>query len=340
MIFKCRNCGGNVIYSPEKRKMFCPFCESEESGERQDGPKEQGNSEEQGSPEESSILCPNCGGEVKLGKHTSASKCPYCDNYLIVDSRVQGEYEPKLLIPFRLGKEKCKEAVREKFKKNLFAPTDFLSEVRLNSMQGSYVPFWFYDYDTACDFLGEGTRVRSWTSGNMQYTETSYYDVSRSLDIQFRNIPVDASVEMPDEVMDLLEPYDYGELMEFKPEYLSGFFAEKYNMTSDLVESRAREKMREDAGELLKESCAGYANVRAIKNNIETRDEACRYGLLPVWKYIYKYKAQTYPFYINGQNGKMIGSAPVSKAKVLAYAGTLWAVLTAILCLLQGIIIL
>lgn len=37
MIFKCKNCGGNVVYSPERKKMFCPFCESEDSEERQDG---------------------------------------------------------------------------------------------------------------------------------------------------------------------------------------------------------------------------------------------------------------------------------------------------------------
>ena len=37
MIFRCKNCGGNVVYSPERKKMFCPFCESEDSEEREDG---------------------------------------------------------------------------------------------------------------------------------------------------------------------------------------------------------------------------------------------------------------------------------------------------------------
>ena len=77
----------------------------------------------------------------------------------------------------------------------------------MNGIYGDYVPFWFYDYDTNCTFHGEGTKVRSWTTGNTQYTETSYYDIVRDMDIDFDNIPVDASMGMPDDVMDLMEPF-------------------------------------------------------------------------------------------------------------------------------------
>ena len=34
------------------------------------------------------------------------------------------------------------------------------------------------------------------------------------MDIDFVKIPVDASVGMPDDVMDLMEPFDYKELQE------------------------------------------------------------------------------------------------------------------------------
>ena len=323
MIFKCKNCEGNVVYSPEKHSMFCPFCESEKSEERRDYTEQDLN------------LCPNCGGEVPVTEHTSATKCPYCDNYLILNERVEGEYEPVLIIPFQLGKEPCKQAIREKFKKCIFAPTDFLSEVRLNSMEGDYVPYWFYDYDATCDFQGEGTKVRTWTSGDTRYTETSYYNIVRNMDVDFRKIPVDASVKMPDDVMDLLEPYQYDQLEPFKPEFLSGFMGEKYNMVSGLVESRAKERMKSDADQLLKSSYAGYNSVRTLHNNITECNAKVNYGLLPVWKYIYTYKDKEYPFYVNGQTGKIVGTAPVSKAKVWAYAGTLWASLTFIMCMLN-----
>lgn len=321
MFFKCKSCGGNVVYSPEKHQMFCPFCESLESEERTEG----------STPD--MTICPNCGGEVPVEEFTSAAQCPYCDGYLIFNERIEGEYEPKLMIPFQMGKESCKKLIRDTFKKNLFAPTDFLSEVRLNSIQGVYVPYWFYDYDTSCTFQGEGTRVRSWTTGNTQYTETSFYAVFRDMDIAFTRIPVDASEKMPDGVMDLMEPYNYNQLVGFQPKFMSGFYGEKYNMSADTLEGRARKKMTEDAEILLKQSYAGYGTVRTINKNVRVAENSASYGLLPVWRYLYTYSDREFPFYVNGQTGKIVGEAPVSKKKMWAYAGTLWGCLAFIFAL-------
>ena len=324
MIYKCANCGGNVVYSPEKHKMYCPYCESEES-------------EQVTYAGEGTIsICPDCGGEIPVKEFTAATQCPYCSNYLILDERVEGEYLPKMLIPFQLGKETCKKTIRDKFKKNVFAPTDFLSEVRLNSMEGTYVPFWFYDYDVNADYHAEATKVRSWTSGNMAYTETSYYDVLRNMDISYQNIPVDASIQMPDSVMDLMEPYDYKQLTDFDPKYMSGFHAERYNMGAEELKPRASQKMKEDTTALVKAQISGYSSVRELQNVTKINSETQSYGMLPVWKYIYHYQDKDYPFYVNGQTGKIVGEAPISHKKVWAYAGTLWLCLT-IICTCIGL---
>ena len=114
MIFKCKNCGGNSVYSPEKKMMYCPFCDSEKSDERQHEHAQM-------------QVCPNCGGEVTYTEHTSALQCPYCDHYIIFDERIEGAYAPGRIIPFKLGKENVKGLIRDKFKKCTFAPTDFFS---------------------------------------------------------------------------------------------------------------------------------------------------------------------------------------------------------------------
>ena len=318
MIFKCVNCGGNVVYSPEKKKMFCPYCDSEDSQEIKYVKWGQ------------LTVCPDCNGVIPVQEYTAATRCPYCDNYIVLDERVEGEFLPKQIIPFQLGKETVKQSMREKFKKKVFAPTDFLSEVRLETMEGNYVPFWFFDYDVNADYQGEGRKVRSWTSGNTEYTETSYYDVRRNLDIHFRDIPVDASIPMPDAVMDLMEPYDYKQLTGFDPKYLSGFVAERYNMPAADLEKRARTKMGDDTKELMQQQLTGYGSIKEIRNAAGVLREEQNYGLLPVWKYLYRYKGQDYPFYINGQTGKIVGEVPLSAAKVWAYAGTLWICLSII----------
>lgn len=148
MIFRCKNCGGNVVYSPERKKMFCPFCESEDSEEREDGVIET-SGEENGTAEGTvqaagagqpvsrmaaaegaaqkkvTKVCPNCGGEIPMTVNTSATQCPYCDNYVIVDDQISGAYTPHMLIPFHMGKEVCKKLIRDKFEKCIFAPTVF-----------------------------------------------------------------------------------------------------------------------------------------------------------------------------------------------------------------------
>lgn len=325
MIFKCKNCGGNTVYSPKHHSMFCPFCESEKSEQRTNDAYH-------------IQVCPDCGGELAIEEHTSALQCKFCDNYIILNDRVEGEYCPDRLIPFKLSKEMVKNLMKDKFKKCVFAPTDFLSEARLDSMSGEYVPFWMYDYDTHCVYQGEGVKIRTWRTGNVEHTETSYYDVIRDMDIEYSDIPVDASEKMPDNIMDLMEPYHYGEMVAFTPEYMSGFHGEKYNMTSEVVEPRAREKMAKSADALLKQTTGGYVRLTPRVKNINGKNDRIRYCLLPVWKYVYTYKDIMYPFYINGQTGKIVGKVPVSGKKVCAYGATLWATLTGILLLLGYIV--
>ncbi len=324
MIFKCKNCGGNTIYSPEHKGMFCPYCDSEKSEERKHDLY-------------NITSCPDCGGELEIGEHTSALQCPYCNNYIILNERVEGEYLPNKLIPFKFSKEMTKKLLKDRFKKCIFAPTDFLSEARLNSMHGEYVPFWMYNYNTHCEYRGEGTKVRTWTTGDLQHTETSYYDVERNMDITYQDIPVDACVGMPDNIMDLMEPYNYAELTDFAPEYMSGFDGEKYNMPSDLVENRARTKMQSSAETVLRQSISGYATLHQHHKSITPANTGTQYCLLPVWRYIYTYNDQQYPFYVNGQTGKVVGKVPISSKKVFAYGATLWGCLVGII-LLAGVI--
>ena len=50
-----------------------------------------------------------------------------------------------------------------------------------------------------------------------------------------------------------------------------------------------------------------------------------------------QYGSMTIATKVNGQTGKLVGTAPISKAKVWAYAGTLGVTLAAILCMVNAI---
>lgn len=325
MIFQCRNCGGNVVFSPERQKMYCPYCDGEDCEEAAGRPTDV-------------TCCSNCGGEIHINEYTSSSKCAYCGQHIVFDERVSGSYEPQLILPFQIGKEGAKKRLRDTFAKKLFAPSSFLSEARLNSMEGIYVPFWLYDYNGNYDYEGKGTKVRVWRSGNTEYTETSYYTITRNIDIDFDKIPVDASFALNDEIMDLMEPYRYDALVAFCPKYMSGFFGEVYNDTEDNLESRAKQKAEHDAQGLLQDTISGYTTVTPVRKNLKMRKKGAHYALFPVWLYLYTYRDKTYRYHINGQTGKVIGSVPVSIAKVCAYGATLAASFVTIALLAQTIL--
>lgn len=328
MIYKCRNCSGNVVYSPERHKMYCPFCEGEDC-------------QEESSAVQTTVVCSNCGGELEIGEFTSASRCPYCDNYLIFDERVTGEYTPGKILPFVYGKEDTKKLMRKKFNSCVFAPASFLSDAKLDSMVGMYVPFWLYDYHARGRFDGEGKKIRTWCSGDREYTETSVYHIVRDMEVDFDKMPVDASDAMPDSVMDLMEPYDYQALEGFQGKYMSGFFAERYNADALSSEPRAVQKASKDAESLLKQSIGGYVGLASANdNNVSLSRTDTTYALLPVWIYHYKFNQQDYRFHINGQTGKIVGKVPIAKGKVWGYGATVFASCFAILMLLRQLLML
>lgn len=321
MIFKCQNCGGNVVYSPEKKAMYCPHCEGIESQNK--------------TGEDVGEVCANCGAPLQPGEYTSASKCEHCGCYVIFDGKVQGAYEPNLIIPFQVGKEAAKDILKKEFKKRPFTPSGFLSEAALEKMEGIYVPFWLYDYIADCSFEGEGTKVRSWVSGNMRYTETSFFRVVRELQVDFDKIPVDASVAMDDSIMDLMEPYGYQALEKFQEKYMSGFFSEVFNASPEQLEPRAKQKAGKDSEALLQETLSGYQTLKTFRRNVNLKRDGLYYSLFPVWVYTYQYHNEKYIFYINGQTGKVIGKTPVSLSKTVGYGATVFAAAFTMLTLIR-----
>lgn len=315
MLFKCRNCGGNVVYEPSRGIMYCPHCEGEDSEDRIDN--------------HSMTQCVNCGAPIEVKEYISACRCEHCGSYLVLNERVEGMYEPHMILPFCVSKQAAVAAMEHEFSKRLFTPSDFLSAKSLEKMEGIYVPFWLYDYKADYDYAGEGIKIRTWTSGDTEYTETSYYEVLRRMAVDFDRIPVDASYAMDDGIMDLMEPYNYQELEGFNPKYMSGFYGEIYNQGAPELEGRAQVKARTSSQEMMQASLGGYNTVRPFRNDLNLSRDGVHYALMPVWQYLYHYKGQTYQYHVNGQTGKVIGTTPVSKVKVLSYAASVLAAVTA-----------
>lgn len=106
MFYRCKSCGGNVTYNPDKKKMICESCGNE------------------GEPElisqDKKHVCNNCGAEIEADQIDLSLKCPYCGTYVIFEDRMENEYEPNLVLPFAIDKHKALDLLKEKFAKQLF----------------------------------------------------------------------------------------------------------------------------------------------------------------------------------------------------------------------------
>ena len=282
--------------------------------------------------------CPSCGAELICDAATAATSCPYCGNTTIVPGQLGGALKPDYVLPFRLDKKAAVAALKKHYEGKRFLPKAFADQNHIEEIQGVYVPFWLYDAeaDGTADF--EATRSFSRREGKYLVTTTEHFQVHRSGRLSFAKVPVDASSRMPDEHMDSIEPYDYGELKPFSTAYLPGFLADKYDISAQDCAPRADERCEASALNALGETVSGYETVLPLGHNIQLRRGKVHYALLPVWMLNTKWNGQSFLFAMNGQTGKLVGDLPVDKGRYwktfLAIAAPVAAVVAALLMLM------
>lgn len=336
VVYKCINCGGPLAFKAELQQWKCDYCLSDftEQDVRDFISNEEAKLEESLSETEleqkkeldqefhdkaAGYICKSCGAEIVTDDVTAATFCYYCHNPTIIPRNLEGEFRPEKVIPFKIEKKRAQELFSEWCKKKPLLSKWFTADAQLEKLTGIYVPFWLFDVDTTGEINAEATKVRTYTRGDTRYTETKFYHVEREGEACFRLVPADGSKKMDDELMHVLEPYHYEDLKDFSMSYLSGFFAEKYDMDQNDVYPRVSDLIKKHSTTLLKDSISGYNTVSVKNARIHFHRVDATYVLLPVWVFTYQYKGKTYLFAMNGQTGKIAGNLPISTGRVVSW---------------------
>ena len=178
------------------------------------------------------------------------------------------------------------------------------------------MPVWLYDSDIHAAASFEATRKRTWTQGDTEYTETSYYDVYREGDMSFANVPVDGSTKMPEDLLESVEPFDFGKAVPFQTAYLAGYLADKYDVSMETGAARVNERMQKSAEDTLRKTVKTFDSVNSRSTQIQLLRGVAKYVLYPVWLLNTVYRGETYTFAMNGQSGKFVGNVPVDGGKL------------------------
>lgn len=329
--YKCPCCGSQLVFDAASGNLSCNSCKNVFSAEtmQQLGeadasalqskydwenytPRDFGEAE---SRDFSGYACPSCGAEVIGDNNMAATICPYCGNTQIVKKQFEGALRPDLIIPFKITKQQAIEQFEAACKKAPLLPKEFKNSKKIDEMTGIYVPFWLFDCRCRANMQFSAERVSSWSDSRYDYTKTDFYRIIRNGTIDFEKIPVDGSVKADDAYMDALEPFDYTAAVDFDTSYISGFLADRYDVSSKDSEPRANERVKRSTEKAFADTVLGYSIVNPISSAVSFSNGKIRYGLLPVWMMNIKYNGAVYKYAINGQTGKTVGKYPICKKK-------------------------
>ena len=274
--------------------------------------------------------CPSCGAELICDATTAATSCPYCRNVSIVPGQFADELKPDYVIPFKLSKQDAVNALKKHYGKKPLLPKAFSDANHIAEVKGVYVPFWMFDGVAAGSVTFEATRSHSHRSKGYEITETDHFDVQRSGELAFENVPVDASSKMLDDYMDSIEPFDYSELKPFSTAYLPGFLADKYDVSAEDSFERADERCEGSFEAAMAKTVTGYNSCTTKEADIRLRRGKVHYALLPVWVLNTNWEGKDFLFIMNGQTGKLVGALPVSFKRAAALFLAISAVLIAL----------
>ena len=331
--YKCPNCSAPLSFDIGSQSWKCKFCDSEFTSADMERIEALGSSEtikeEEVTPaakaqpkeEATMYVCPSCGGKIITTPTTAATFCVYCHNPAIIASRLtEEENRPAYLIPFKLKKEEAVRKLQSLCSGKIFLPKNFKKFVAAGEVSGLYVPYWLFDFDVKTSFTARGIKSKSWSDSNYRYTRTDDYDVARSGEILFKNIPADGSLKMDDNLMQLLEPFDYTQMLNFKMEYLSGHFAEIADENINKAAENVFSRVYPGVKNMLTNTAREYSYLQGANHSIDKKDISYTNVMLPVWVLMAKSGRQKYVFAMNGQTGKMSGHLPKSlKVALLLY---------------------
>ncbi len=320
MAKSCPGCGGIMEYDPSFDSLVCSTCgnivdpstlpDADDFYHDADGPVDIEETLGEfdvltGEMYDMHVLkCSQCGGEVLVTNTEISTRCVYCGATAVVFSRIAQNQRPDKIVPFAVTKEAAIEQLESKLKSGILVPKAF-KNIPPECVRGIYIPYFTYD-GTVTDTQHHEWRLPMNDSCVLEGTA------------EFENLLVECCTALDDRTTALLEPYNLQSAVDFDTSYLMGFY-------SNVQDSNVREGIRKAE---LKARTIFHARMREqspkhpfkqIHSLPKINLHRTSYILLPAWFITVNSKGTPYTFLVNGQTGKVSGTAPWNQT--LFFAG-------------------
>ncbi len=327
--YKCPNCHGLINYHDEQ--IICEYCDTcmtiqeydkflQKKASKSIHPCKPGILSDENDNKFQVFQCQSCNAELVVDETTAVTHCPYCDNNILIKAQFQGAYRPDYILPFEIPKEEAEAALREFLKYQKLIPYDFSKKLEVSELTSLYVPFWLFDVDTSSLNIYRHTTSssRQIRGSNRTVVTRRSHSRKRGGDINFKNIPIQASSKMPPDFMFSLAPFNYSKLKEFSPGYLAGYISDQWDLSLEKTQITLVSWMKSTS--ISKFKYKGKPPKHPVPSNpgflscdLQILKQSHRSVLLPVFVFHTKYKDDDTLFMINGQTGKVVGNLPECK---------------------------
>ena len=360
--YKCPSCGSYVAFNPEDQKWKCDFCGSvydektllakaaeyereaeaehahdghdhaghDHAGHDQAADAQPGDAAESG--QQVIYHCPSCGSEIMTDETTVATHCYYCHNPVVLQGKLTADMKPDLVLPFTVSQEKAIERFMEWVGKKKYVPRGFFAREQVRQMQGVYYPHFVTRCEVDGAYQGEGLRSTVMDSGQYIVTTTEHYAVLRRADITFSDIMRPALKSTDRKLSDGIHPFPLEQLKPFSGAYLSGFLAERRDVSEQEATGDVEGEVRGYVAPLLTPTLHYTTYTGSASATVRAKDS--RYVLLPTWVLTYTKSGEKVPYYyaMNGSTGEVCGKLPINKGKLRLHGLALAALCFALYC--------
>lgn len=310
---KCPSCGAQIMWDPSIEKFRCEYCNSKFSMDELLAAQEK-ESTSASNEELVSFKCSNCGAEIVSDVNTYSTFCVYCGSTAVLRDKIKGENKLDFVIPFKKTSDDAKEAYKKLLKGKWLLPSKFRKSKLSEKIKGIYIPFWAYDIsaDGVIDY--KCVDIKKWEDDEYEYEKRDYYNVSVDGHYEYEKILCDASRFFSDDLMDSISPFKLDELVKYNHAFLSGYLADRFDVSKDESYEIAKDRARN--------SCIHLARGEFMHDeedyhgdNLVFSNDGDYYIYLPVYILNVSFKKKIYNFAMNGQTGKLVGNLPISIIK-------------------------
>lgn len=265
-----------------------------------------------------------------------ARQCDFCGVQIVAQPKSADPIlAPEGILPFRLTQSQATDSLRQWTRSRWFAPNALKNFARPDAIDGIYLPFWTYDTNTISYYTGQrgehyyvteayhetdsqGRRVER----TRRVRHTRWHAASGSVERWFNDVLVAATLSLPENRLEALEPWDLADLRPYDPAFLSGFKAQRYQV--DLAKGFERVKQLTAsviAGDV--RASIGGDEQRIHKVSTHYSGVTFKHLMLPVYAGAYRFNQKIYQIVVNGRTGEIQGERPYSVWKIAFFVAAL-----------------